>query len=697
MLNADKYSASRSITTLLLRRILLLILVLGVLMVGVLSWQAVVQTRQAIQQEGQQLLQLVHNPAALAANEQDAFIAGRVTHSLFQHPAVHVVRVQQADGKVLSELVEPLLDTPWRLLTDPLFGMEQTFMQALPNPQSQVQGQLLIVLDTAPYGLAFVARTGALITTALVSILILLLLCYGLLQRMLARPLNSLLQEMQQIDPEFPGRYQMTLAPEHRGTELGRWVARTNLLLAAIERNVQMRREAEESLLRMSHIDSLTGLPNRQGLQKQLDRILIQAEEDGSMVAVLCLGLDGFKQINEEHNFQLGDWVLRQLGQRIGTLQDEELASFARLGGDQFVLVQNKLENPYQAAELAQKILFMLEQPFTLHKASSNEDISLLLSATLGIALYPRDADNSELLLQKAEHTLQLAKLSSRSGYDFYVASIDSEWRLRRQLEESLAQAIDNQQLHLLYQPQLCYATGHLVGAEALLRWQHPSQGWISPEQFIPIAEQSGSILAIGEWVLEQVCQQLARWQAEGLSELRIAVNLSAVQLHHSGLDQMVARLLTTYGIAAARLEFEVTETSLMQNVDMARQQLLALRELGVGISIDDFGTGHSSLAYLKRLPLDKIKIDRSFVQDVLVNEDDATIVRTVIQLGHNLGLKVLAEGVETEQQQQCLMDWHCDEGQGYLHSRPISADELTRLLKRPQHGLMQITTKEQV
>lgn len=694
MLNTEQPIRSRSLPAILLRWILLMILALGVLMGSVLAWQAVSQARTAIDQQGRQLLLMVQDSVRQAMLDQDLPIANRVVQGLFKHPAVHVVRMQQADGEVLSELASPLLNTSWRLLTDPLLGMEQAFSLELVDDQARSLGQMLVILDTGPQGQALVTRMGALISTGLICVLCLMLLCYLVLQRLLARPLHRLLQEMQQIDPEFPGRYQLSIARVHRGTELGRWVARTNLLLAAIEHNVQRRRQAEESLLRMSHVDALTSLPNRQGLQTQLDRILLQAEDDGSMVAVLCLGLDGFKQINEEHSFQQGDWVLRQLAQRIGSLLGDELASLARLGGDQFVLVQDRVVNPYQTSELAQKVLFMLQQPFMLNKSQGNEEISLLLSATLGIALYPRDADTSELLLQKAEHTLQLAKQGTRNRYAFYEASIDSQWRLRRQLEESLGKAIENQQLHVLYQPQICYASGRLVGAEALLRWHHPEHGWIGPEQFIPIAEQSGSILAIGEWVLEQVCQQLARWQAGDNCQLRIAVNLSAVQLHHRGLDQMLARLLSSYGIAAARLELEVTETSLMHNVDVARQQLLALRELGVGISVDDFGTGHSSLAYLKRLPLDKIKIDRSFVQDVLVSEDDATIVRTVIQLGHNLGLKVLAEGVETEQQQERLIEWRCDEGQGYLYSRPLGADELTRLVQKHQVAA-QATHKE--
>lgn len=678
-------SRSRGLSATLLRWSLLVTLLLGLGLGALLTVQLAKATRTSMTVEGRQLLFMFEDSARAALQNKDLSTASRVVNGLFQNQAVRVAVLQQADGEVLDERSRPLRTTGLRFLTDSLFGVEQTFDLPLRDDEDMTLGQLRLVLDTAPYATLFADRTLALLSAGVLCIFILLIVFHLVYQLLLARPLAQLLQDMQGIDPEFPGRHQLSVPDVHRNNELGRWVTRINLLLTAIEHNTNKRHETEESLLPMSHVDFLTGLPNRQGLQKKLDRILVAADEEGSMVATLCVGLDGFKLVNEQYSFQQGDWLLRQFSQRVSSQLENEIAIFARLGGDQFIIVQDGVENPYQAAVLAQKVLFMLQQPFTLQLPGSNDEVEVALGATIGITLYPRDAEGSELLLQKAEQTLQLAKLGARNRYSFYVASIDTELRMRRQLEEGLKKAVENRQLHVLYQPQIDYGTGRLVGAEALLRWQHPVHGWIPPDHFIPIAEQSGSILRIGEWVLEQVCQQLARWQAEGWVDLRVAVNLSAVQLHNRGMDKVVERMLATYRIPAACLEFEVTETSLMQNVDIARQHLLELRKLGVGISIDDFGTGHSSLAYLKRLPLDKIKIDRSFVQDVLDNEDDATIVRTVIQLGHSLGLKVLAEGVETVEQQALLIDWGCNEGQGYLYSRPVDEDVLTSMLQNDQ------------
>lgn len=687
MLTGDDRSASRQrgLATRLLRWSMLITLLLGMAAGLLLTWQAASLARTGMAVEGRQLLLMFEDSARYALKESDASEAGRVVNGLFQNQAVRVASLQHADGRVLDERSRPLRNMGLRYLTDSLFGAELSFELPLVDDDNTELGRLSLLLDTAPYATVFADRTRIMLSIGVLCAFILLVVFHLLYQTWLSRPLASLLQAMQDINPDYPGRTPLPIPAIHKDNELGGWIKRINQLLGSIENSVQSRHEAEESLLRMSHVDFLTGLPNRQGLQKKLDRILAQADEDGSMVAVLCVGLDGFKRINEQYSFQQGDWLLRQFSQRVTGQLDSEVASCARLGGDQFIIVQTEVENPYQAAVLAQKILFMLQQPFILQLPDNNDEISVILSATIGITLYPRDAEGSELLLQKAEQTLQLAKLGPRNKYHFYVASIDSELRMRRSLEEGLKKAIENREMHVLYQPQIDYATGRLVGAEALLRWQHAEYGWISPDHFIPIAEQSGSILMIGEWVLEQVCRQLARWQAEGWDSLRVAVNLSAVQLHHRGMDKVVARMVAHYGIPAASLEFEVTETSLMQNVDIARQHLLDLRELGVGISIDDFGTGHSSLAYLKRLPLDKIKIDRSFVQDVLDNEDDATIVRTVIQLGHSLGLKVLAEGVETEEQQALLIDWGCDEAQGYLYSRPIDAAALGEMLQEDQ------------
>ncbi|EDO29253.1 predicted protein [Nematostella vectensis] len=278
---------------------------------------------------------------------------------------------------------------------------------------------------------------------------------------------------------------------------------------------------------------------------------------------------------------------------------------------------------------------------------------------------------------------MTLAKSRSRNRYQFYIASVDSEMRRRRELEKDLRDALSLNQLHLVYQPQVDYRDHSVVGVEALLRWQHPQHGFVPPDLFIPLAEQNGTIIPIGEWILDQTCRQLREWHDQGFTELRMAVNLSTVQLHHAELPRVVNNLMQVYRLPLRSLELEVTETGLMEDINTAAQHLLSLRRSGALIAIDDFGTGYSSLSYLKSLPLDKIKIDKSFVQDLLEDEDDATIVRAIIQLGKSLGMQVIAEGVETVEQEAYIMAQGCNEGQGYLYSKPLPARELTAYLKQ--------------
>ncbi|MNF70021.1 Phytochrome-like protein cph2 [compost metagenome] len=282
---------------------------------------------------------------------------------------------------------------------------------------------------------------------------------------------------------------------------------------------------------------------------------------------------------------------------------------------------------------------------------------------------------------------MTLAKTRSRNRYQFYIASVDSEMRRRRELEKDLRDALLRDQFYLVYQPQISYRDHRVVGVEALIRWQHPEHGLVPPDLFIPLAEQNGTIIAIGEWVLDQACKQLREWHDQGFVDLRMAVNLSTVQLHHAELPRVVNNLLQMYRLPPRSLELEVTETGLMEDISTAAQHLLSLRRSGALIAIDDFGTGYSSLSYLKSLPLDKIKIDKSFVQDLLDDDDDATIVRAIIQLGKSLGMQVIAEGVETAEQEAYIISEGCHEGQGYHYSKPLPARELGVYLKQAQRS----------
>ena len=677
-----KLELKNSLSVKLLRVVLLSALIVGV----VLSCAQIVfdayKTRQAVSSDAERILDMFRDPSTQAVYSLDREMGMQVIEGLFQDKAVRLASIGHPNEPMLAERSRPLVHKPMRWLTDPILGQERSFTTRLVGrgPYSEYYGDLSITLDTATYGQAFITSSVIIFISGVLRALAMGLVLYLVYHWLLTKPLSKLIEHLMQINPDRPSQHQLPVPKGHEHNELGLWVKTANQLLASIERNTHLRHEAENSLLRLAQYDFLTGLPNRLQLQQQLDKILIDAGRLQRRVAVLCVGLDDFKGINEQFSYQAGDQLLLALADRLRG-HSGRLGALARLGGDQFALVQADIEQPYEAAELAQSILDDLEAAFAL------DPHEIRLRATIGITLFPEDGDSTEKLLQKAEQTMTLAKTRSRNRYQFYIASVDSEMRRRRELEKDLRDAIHRNQLHLVYQPQISYRENRVVGVEALLRWQHPEHGFVPPDQFIPLAEQNGSIIAIGEWVLDQACRQLREWHDQGFVDLRMAVNLSTVQLHHNELPRVINNLMQMYRLPARSLELEVTETGLMEDISTAAQHLLSLRRSGALIAIDDFGTGYSSLSYLKSLPLDKIKIDKSFVQDVLDDDDDATIVRAIIQLGKSLNMQVIAEGVETAEQEAYIIAEGCHEGQGYLYSKPLPARELTAFLKQAQRS----------
>ncbi|WP_447746118.1 putative bifunctional diguanylate cyclase/phosphodiesterase [Pseudomonas nicosulfuronedens] len=673
-----KLDPRHSLSLKLLRMVLLAALVVGV----VLSCAQIVydahKARQNVHNDAQRILAMVRDPSTQAVYSLDRDMAMQVLEGLFQHEAVRYAAIGHPDEPMLAEKSRPLLDSNTRWLTDPILGPEQNYSIRLAGRggSNEYYGDLKITLDTAPYGDDFVTTSVIIFISGIFRAMALSLVLFMVYHWLLTKPLSKIIEHLASINPDRPSQHKLPMPDGHEKDELGLWVTTANQLLASIERNGHLRREAEDSLLRISQYDFLTGLPNRKLLQQRLDQILEGASRLQRRVAVLCLGLDDFKGINEQYSYQFGDQLLIALADRLRT-RSAHLGALARLGGDQFALVQADIEQPYEAAELAQQILDDLEAPFELDQHLVH------LRATIGITLFPEDGETTEKLLQKAEQTMTLAKSRSRNRYQFYIASVDSEMRRRRELEKDLREALARSELHLVYQPQVDYRDHRVVGVEALLRWQHPTQGWVAPDLFIPLAEQNGSIFSIGEWVLDQSCRQLREWHDQGFDDLRLAVNLSTVQLRHNALPRVVSNLLQMHRLPPRSLELEVTETGLMEDISTAAQHLLSLRRAGALIAIDDFGTGYSSLSYLKSLPLDKIKIDKSFVQDLLLDDDDATIVRAIIQLGKSLGMQVIAEGVETVEQEAYIIAQGCHEGQGYLYSKPLPARELTLYLKQ--------------
>lgn len=640
------------------------------------------KTRQAVASDAQRILDMFRDPSTQAVYSLDREMGMQVIEGLFQDDAVRMASIGHPNETMLAEKSRAMQQSPSRWLTDLILGQERTFTTALvgKGPYSEYYGDLSITLDTATYGQGFIVNSVIIFISGVLRALAMGLVLYLVYHWLLTKPLSRIIEHLTSINPDRPSEHKIPQLKGHERNELGLWINTANQLLESIERNTHLRHEAESSLLRMAQYDFLTGLPNRQKLQEQLDKILIDAGRRQRRVAVLCVGLDDFKSVNEQFTYQAGDKLLLALADRLRA-HSGRLGALARLGGDQFALVQADIDQPYEAAELAQSILDDLEAEFAL-------DHELIrLRATIGITLFPEDGDSTEKLLQKAEQTMTLAKSRSRNRYQFYIASVDSEMRRRRELEKDLRDALSRDQFHLVYQPQISYRDHRVVGVEALIRWQHPEHGLVPPDLFIPLAEQNGTIIPIGEWVLDQACRQLREWHDQGFTGLRMAVNLSTVQLHHAELPRVVNNLMQIYRLPPRSLELEVTETGLMEDISTAAQHLLSLRRSGALIAIDDFGTGYSSLSYLKSLPLDKIKIDKSFVQDLLDDDDDATIVRAIIQLGKSLGMQVIAEGVETAEQEAYIISEGCHEGQGYHYSKPLPARELAAYLKQSERN----------
>ncbi len=438
-------------------------------------------------------------------------------------------------------------------------------------------------------------------------------------------------------------------------------------------------KQQEAQLAFLAQYDPLTHLPNRHYFANQLDQALKVARRENLQLAVLILDLDNFKNINDSYGHKTGDLLLQRVAEKL-QICCRETDSLARLGGDEFAILIEHLDTPEDAARFAQELLQNLQQPMLLE-----QDLELSTAASIGISLYPTHHDNVEALLQGADAALYKAKSEGRNTYYYYSDQLTAQARQRLVLESRLRQAIKKQQLRCYYQPQLDIKTGSIIGAELLLRWQDPELGFISPDLFIPLAESSGLIHLIGQQVLQQACIQGQAWLNQGLPPITLAVNVSVQQFGRGDLEQQVKMVLAESGFPARLLELEVTESALMLDEEKVVLTMQQLRETGVRLAIDDFGTGYSSLAYLQRLPLDILKVDRRFIANMTANTDDRQIAKAIIELGHTLRFEVLAEGVETAEQLALLQDMACDYYQGYYFSKAVPAEEFRRLLLQQQ------------
>jgi diguanylate cyclase (GGDEF)-like protein/PAS domain S-box-containing protein len=428
-------------------------------------------------------------------------------------------------------------------------------------------------------------------------------------------------------------------------------------------------KRSQEQLNHLAHHDPLTDLPNRLLFSARLTHAIEHAKRNDRRVALLYLDLDRFKNVNDTLGHPVGDQLLQMVAWR---MRDHlrECDTVARLGGDEFVVTLDDVDDGADATVVAQKLLDVFMEPFVV------ADNELHLGASIGIAVFPQDGHDMATLLKNADAAMYLAKEQGRNTYRFYTTELSAEAEERFHLESGLRHALEREEFALYYQPQVDMVTRRVIGAEALLRWHHPELGLVAPDRFIPLAEDTGLILPIGEWVLQEACRQFVAWQAEGVPLERISVNLSGVQVQRGNLVATVQKNLVDSGIDPRRLELEITESQIMQHPEQAAVILDGLQELGVELAIDDFGTGYSSLSYLKRFPLDNLKVDKSFVHDIPHDPNDAAIVRAVIALSENLQLRVTAEGVETEAQRDFLLAHGCRQAQGWLFGRPVPAQE---------------------
>lgn len=435
---------------------------------------------------------------------------------------------------------------------------------------------------------------------------------------------------------------------------------------------------ANRELTQLALHDTLTGLPNRVLLADRIDQAMQVVQEQGGCFALMFIDLDGFKPVNDAFGHHIGDQLLREVGVRLREdLRGQD--TLARIGGDEFVLLV-QLAEPDDTLRLAARQVGLISRVFRV------AEHDLQISASVGIALYPGNGQTPQELLMNADAAMYHAKGTGKNGYSFFDASMNTNARKQLQMLQDLRNALEQQQFSLHYQPKFDASNGLPVGAEALLRWEHPTQGILLPDKFIELAEKTGLIIPIGDWVLNEACRQMSVWHAQGYTHWRIAVNLSALQFCHVGLVQSVAKALTTHGLPANSLTLEITETTAMSDADASMTVLAQLSEMGVDLSIDDFGTGYSSLMYLKRLPANELKIDRGFVRDLERDSDDAAIVSAIVALGQALGLRIVAEGVETDVQQDFLTQLGCDSLQGYLLGHPLPAEKFMVDIHRAEH-----------
>lgn len=618
--------------------------------------------RSDINSHQKQQIDLVEAALTKSLQAEDIEATRQIIIQLLANTAIHKAELKHASGRELMQGNKGV--------TPSYFADIQTERVKIVTNLGNTY-LLDLTVDNNAFNENFMRRSIAMILLTILAMTVISILLYMIFERQVTKPLKKMVQEIKRRES---GQLEPIDLRISNSNEVDLWIAHTNRLLESVRKVRSQQSIAKAEASRLRRFDELTDLPNRSYFLQELNKRIHLASAHEQKPALLVFGLDGFSSINSRYGTAIGDKLLVAVTQRM-TKHRGENQFIARITGDQFALLCEHIDHSYEAGQLAQSILHTIARPFSI------SDKRLQISASVGIALFPQDAKGADQLLENADKAMQQAKKQGRNQYQYYLASTDAKMRRRKALEDALRNAPKTGQLSLLYQPKFNLLENRVCGAEALIRWSHPEFGMVSPDEFIPIAESSNLIIPIGAWVIQHACEQLALWHEMGHETFQVAVNLSAVQLRQPGILHTIDTAIRNQGIPPANLVIEITETSVIDDIDRSIEVLNDMHTLGVSIAMDDFGTGYSSLNYLKRLPLHQIKIDKSFIDDVGKFAKDDMIIQSIIQLAHNLNLKVVAEGVETFSQHEFLSGLSCQEGQGYFYSPPLKANEFQELI----------------
>ena len=622
------------------------------------------------------LMSMMREPATEAVYNIDDRLARRVLDGVFRFEGIVGAELVVGKDEVLAQEKRIPEASPFRFVTAAMFGDVRDYSIPLKAENGEIVGSLHLQLDTYQPGKVFLLRAGVVLFLGLVKAALLALVLLYVFNRFLTKPLIRMVYALTSFDPNSPQSIHVDVPPAHEKDELGLLARSVNRLLAAIRENLSRRAEAETRASWLEHFDTLTGLANRTLLLANTTHAISSAAAELHL-AILIVDIREFRDVNAQFGADVGDQALCEVAHRLNFVEAGGSSLLARLAEDAFAFLVTGPDARQRADALSKKLHTAFQAPLMI---GSNR---LALGVDIGIAVYPDDADNADQLIQNAERALAYAKKAQVGEGQFYQAEHDKELQQRKRLTRDLRSAARREQIRLHYHPLVDGRTGHASAVEVLARWVHPELGNVPPVEFIPLAESSGQIVPLGEWILRRACREAAGWSRITPSPPRVAVNVSATQLRERGFELMVASALDETGLAASQLELEITETALIENIDQAVDILKKLRISGVRISIDDFGTGLASLSYLKRLPIDQLKIDISFIRDVLHDPSDTQIVKAIINLGHSLDLEVVAEGVEQPAQRDFLVNNGCDLLQGYLFTVPLDSAAFSEYLKK--------------